>query len=75
MGGGKPVRADTVAISQTTAVPVHTASDSRKSTSSDQIQVVNTATSTARAKASASTSPAKLPRSHSHGIPGQTSVR
>ena len=67
--------ADTVATSQMAAVAVHSASDTRTSTSSVQMNVVNTATSTATANATASTSPARLPRSHSQGNPGQTSVR
>jgi hypothetical protein len=37
MGGGKPVMADAVLTSQTTAVAVQSASESRKSTRSDQI--------------------------------------
>ncbi|NBW97346.1 MAG: hypothetical protein EBR28_11615 [Planctomycetia bacterium] len=72
---GNAVAADTVAIAQIRPVAAHRPTTSGSSRNSDQIQVARIAMSRTTAKASARMSPATLPRSQSHGRPGQTSVR
>ncbi|MEY3032674.1 MAG: hypothetical protein RLZZ622_1149, partial [Planctomycetota bacterium] len=74
-GGGKAARAEAVATSQITAAAAQIPSVTRRSTNSVQIQVFTTAMSRQTAKATAKIRPARLPRSHTQGSPGQSSVR
>ena len=74
-GRGSAEAADAVETSQMAEIAVQSAIVNPRPTSSGQMNVVSRPTSMARANASASTSPLRLPRSQSHGRPGQTSVR